>query len=140
MSARVISFGDYQPKEAQYSLLQSEMPGHAVETIGVLLLDPVSDTLHVRLRRDWESVASPEDAEVLSELQDDLVSQAQDRGGSAVLEHLENDSSQSIRVTDREAVTVRNFDKKLSELYREHVGARVLSFRTHLPRYSLAVA
>jgi phage repressor protein C with HTH and peptisase S24 domain len=140
MSARVISFGDYQPKEAQYSLLQSEMPGHAVETIGVLLLDPVSDTLHVRLRRDWESVASPEDAEVLSELQDDLVSQAQDRGGSAVLEHLENDSSQSIRVTDREAVTVRNFDKKLGELYREHVGARVLSFRTHLPRYSLAVA
>ena len=106
----------------------------------MLLLDPATDTLHVRLRRDWESLASPEDTEVLSELQDDLVSQAQDRGGSAVLEYLENVASNSIRVTDREAVMVRNFDKKLSELYREHVGARVLSFRTHLPRYSLAVA
>lgn len=140
MSARVISFSDYQTKQAEFSLLQSELPGRSLETIGVLLLDPATDTLHVRLRRDWESFASPEDTEVLCELQDDLVSQAQDRGGSAVLEYLENVASQSIRVTDREAVTVRNFDKKLGELYREHVGARVLSFRTHLPRYSLAVA
>ena len=139
-SARVISFDDFAPKKAEYSLLQSELPGRGVDTIGVLLFDPSTDTLHIRLRRDWESLASPEDAEVLSELEDDLVSQARDQGGSAVLQFLENVASQSIRITDREAVTVRNFDKKLSELYREHVGSQVLSFRTHLPRYSLAVA
>ncbi len=53
---------------------------------------------------------------------------------------LKTDASNSLRVTDREAVTVRDFDKKLSELYREHVPSNVLQFRTHLPRYSLAVA
>jgi phage repressor protein C with HTH and peptisase S24 domain len=45
-----------------------------------------------------------------------------------------------VRVSDREAITVRDFDRKLGELYREHVPAEVLRFRTHLPRYSLAVA
>lgn len=140
MSARVVSFSDYAPKPGEYSLLLSALPGSGVETIGVLLLDPATDTLHVRLRRDWEAVAADEDAEVLAELEDDLVSQAHERGGAAVLEFLENVAAQAVRVTNREAVTVRDFDKKLSELYRQHVNSHVLRFRTHLPRYSLAVA
>jgi phage repressor protein C with HTH and peptisase S24 domain len=140
MSARVIGFSEYAPKPGEYSLLLADLPGRGVQTIGVLLLDPTTDILHLRLRRDWELVASGEDAEVLAELEDDLLSQARDLGGTAVLEHLENIASQSIRVTDREAVTVHDFDRTLSDLYREHVPAQVLRFRTHLPRYSLAVA
>lgn len=140
MSASVVSFSSYAPKPAEYSLLLSDLPGRGVQTIGVLLLDPASDTLYLRLRRDWEAVASDEDAEVLSLLEDDLSMQSLDRGGSAVLEFLETVASQSVRITDREAVTVRNFDRTLSELYREHVPAEILRFRTHLPRYSLAVA
>ncbi len=137
---RVISFSDYPPKPGEFSLVVSAMPGQGAQTVGVLLLDPKADLLYVRLRRDWESVASEEDAEVLSALEDDLMSQARERGGAAVLETLENIASNSVRVTDREAVSVRDFDKKLNELYREHVPAEVLRFRTHLPRYSLAVA
>ncbi len=57
-----------------------------------------------------------------------------------MLERLENVASQSVRVTDREAIAVRNFQSKLGELYREHVPSHVLRFRTHLPRFSLAVA
>ena len=140
MSAPVISFGDFAPKRAEYSLLLADLPGHNVETIGVLLLDPATDTLHIRLRRDWSTVASAEDAEVLAELEEDLLSQARERGGAAVLDFLLNVASQSLRVSDREAVTVRNFDKTLSELYREHVSSRVLRYQTHLPRFSLAVA
>ncbi len=94
----------------------------------------------MRLRRDWEAVANEEDAEVLAEIEDDLLSQSRDQGGTAVFEYLENVASQSLRVTDRDAVTVRDFEKKLGELYREHVPSQVLRFRTHLPRYSLAVA
>ena len=85
MSAPVISFGDFAPKQAEYSLLLADLPGHSLETIGVLLLDPATDTLHVRLRRDWSTVASAEDAEVLAELEDDLISQvprARRSGGS----------------------------------------------------------
>ena len=140
MPARVLRFSDFAPKPGQYSLLLSELPGHGVQTIGVLLLDPSSDTLYIRLRRDWHTVGSEEDTEVLAELNDDLSSLAQDRGGTAVLEHLENEASLALRVTDREAVTVRSFDQALGDLYREHVPAEVLRFRTHLPRFSLAVA
>jgi Peptidase S24-like len=140
MAARVISFGSYAPKQGQYSLLLCELPGRGVHTIGVLLLDPATDALHVRLRRDWEHIATNEDAEVLAEIEDDLLSQSSERGGIAVLEHLETVASQSVRITDREAVTVRNFDRTLNDLYREHVPAQVLRFRTHLPHYSLAVA
>lgn len=139
-AARVISFSEFAPKAGEYSLLVSHVPGQAPQTIGVLLLDPKSDTLHVRLRRDWETVADEEDAEVLSALEDDLVMQARERGGLAVMQFLEKTASHAVRVTDREAVTVRDFDKTLNDLYREHVPAEVLRFRTHLPRYSLAVA
>jgi len=108
--------------------------------VGVLLLDASSDTLHVRLRRDWERLASEEDAEVLAELEDDLLLQARDQGGRSVLDRLEQETSNVLRVTDREPLSVRDFDQTLNDLYRRHVPAEVLRFRTHLPRYSLAVA
>jgi phage repressor protein C with HTH and peptisase S24 domain len=140
MPARVLSFRDVAPKEGEYSLIVSALPGRGEQTIGVLLLDSASDTLHVRLRRDWERLASEEDAEVLAELEDDLLQQAQDGGGKAVLDRLELEASNSLRVTDREAVRVKDFDRTLNDLYRKHVPVHVLQFRTHLPRYSLAVA
>jgi SOS-response transcriptional repressor LexA len=96
--------------------------------------------LHLRLRRDWDSIASDEDAEVLAELEDDLSLKANEMGGAALLEYLENNASNSLRVSDREAVSVRDFDRTLGELYRWHVPSQVLRFRTHLPRFSLAVA
>ncbi|HEY7306905.1 MAG TPA: S24 family peptidase [Bryobacteraceae bacterium] len=140
MPARVIRFGDYAPKPGEFSLLECELPGHGLQTIGVLLHDPASDTLHVRLRRDWEAIADEEDAEVMAELEHSLGSWTHELGARALLEKLENELSASVRLTDREAVTVRDFDKSLAELYRRHVPAEVLRFRTHLPRYSLAVA
>lgn len=140
MSARVVQFRDFASKQAQYSLLTCHLPDHGPETIGVLLFDPGTDTLHIRLRRDWNSVASEEDAEVLEELEEDLNMQARERGGAAVLEYLENNASLSLRVSDREAVTVRNFETTLGDLYRQHVPSQVQRFRTHLPRFSLAAA
>jgi len=140
MPARVLSFRDLAPQQGEYSLIVSDLPGRGAQTIGVLLLDAASDTLHVRLRRDWELLASEEDAEVLLELEDDLLSQSGEQGGKAVLERLEREASLALRVTDREAVSVKDFARTLADLYRRHVPAQVLPFRTHLPRYSLAVA
>lgn len=140
MSARVVSIREFTPREGAYSLLVSELPGHGPQTLGVLLLDPESDQLHVRLRRDWSAFASEEDAEVLEALEDDLAEQAREEGGNAVLERLTDWGSGAIRVTDREAITVRNFERTLGDLYRQHVPSEVLRFRTHLPKYSLTVA
>jgi phage repressor protein C with HTH and peptisase S24 domain len=140
MPGRLLQLSDYALKQAEFSLLEAALPGRGVEAIGVLLLDPETDTLHIRLRRDWESLSTEEDGEVLAELEGDLLLQAREGGGRAVLEQLESALSQSLRITDREAVEVRNFEKSLGELYRRYVPAEVLRFRTHLPRYSLAVA
>ena len=140
MPGRVIRFGDYAPKAGEYSLLVSDLPGHGEKTIGVILLDQASDALHIRLRRDWHAVGEDEDIEVLAELEDDLRAQEQARGGSAVFNWLQDEASQSLRVTVREAVTVRDFDRALNDLYREHVPTEVLPYRTHLPRFALAVA
>lgn len=140
MRGKLASFSDFAPKQAEYSLLIADLPGHSAQTIGVLLLDPTNDTLFVRLRRDWGVVGDDEDVEVLRELENDLQQKAEENGGAAVLALLENVASQSVRVTDREAVAVRNFQSTLGELYREHVPTEVLRFRTHLPRFSLAVA
>lgn len=140
MAARVLRFSDYAPKQAEYSLLIADVPGHGADTIGVLLLDPGTDTLHLRLRRDWDAIASDEDAEVLVELENDLALKADEMGGAGLLQFLEEHVSTSLRVSNREAVTTRNFEQTLNALYREHVPAQVLRFRTHLPRFSLAVA
>jgi phage repressor protein C with HTH and peptisase S24 domain len=138
--APVLSFSDFAPRPGEFSLLVSQLPERGLETIGVLLLDPKTGVLYVRLRRDWEAIASEEDAEVLAALEDDLLLQAREQGGTAVLDYLESNASQSIRVTDRESISVRNFERTLADLYREHVPSHVLRFRTHLPRYSLSVA
>ena len=114
MSARVVSIREFTPKAGQYSLLVSDLPGRGVQTLGVLLLDAESNELHIRLSRE--------------------------QGGQAVLDRLEDWGSGSIRVTDREAVTVRNFERTLSDLYRQHVPVQVMRFRTHLPKYALTVA
>ncbi len=140
MSARVVRISSYAPKPGEYSLLQSELPGSGLQTIGVLLLDPASDTLYLRLRRDWIKIATEEDVEVLEALEEQLDLESREVGGSALLRRLEHQASASVRITDREPVAVRSFERTLGELYREHVPAQVLEFRTHLPLYSLAVA
>jgi len=140
MSARVLRFSDYAPKTAKYALLLADLPGRTTEPVGVLLFDPSTDALHIRLRRDWETMATEEDVELLVELEDDLASLSNEYGGAYVLEKLENEFSNSLRISDPESIAVHDFEKTLSELYRQHVPSHVLRFRTHLPSYSLAVA
>ena len=125
---------------ARYSLLQVDLPGGDLTPIGVLLEDRNANAVHMRLRRDWTELASIEDVEVLSELGPDLAGKAIEMGAEEFFRHLEDTLSSAIRITDREAVEVEDFDRALNRLYREHVQTNVIPFRTHLPRYSLRVA
>jgi len=126
-------------RSARYSLLTVELPGQESVTAGVLLEDPATDRVHIRLRRDWESI-DPDEAEVLAFLEDDLLSQAADEGASKFFAHLEDALSNTIRVGDRREAMVEDFPRALARLYREHVRSEAQPFVTHLPRYSLAVA
>jgi SOS-response transcriptional repressor LexA len=129
-----------QTQTGRYSIVQAELPGHGLVNLGVLLQDPQSDALHLRFRRDLDSLAEEEDLEVLEGLSDDLSRKASELGADKLFEYLEGTLSASIRVTDREQILVDDFARALDRLYRQHVPSKVLEFRTHLPRYSLRAA
>jgi SOS-response transcriptional repressor LexA len=133
-------------RRAHYWVLELALPGRPTVNAGVLLLDPASDQLHLRLRRDWDQLADPEDAEVLAGLEQDLRRQSREAGGEQLLRRLEDTLSNTLRITDRESIAVMDFEKALERLYQRHVEGvretplRVLRFQTHLPLYSLRAA
>jgi phage repressor protein C with HTH and peptisase S24 domain len=124
---------------ARYSLLMVDLPGQESITAGVLLEDPATDRVHIRLRRDWQCI-DPDEAEVLAFLEDDLLAQAAEVGAAKFFARLEDTLSNTIRVSDRRETMVEDFPRALARLYREHVRSGAQPFVTHLPRYALAVA
>jgi SOS-response transcriptional repressor LexA len=126
-------------QNARYMILSIEVPGAGRMNAGVLLEDPATDRLWVRLRRDWDNFA-PDEAEVLAAIEYDLSSKAREMGAEQLLQYLEDTLSNALLVTDRREILVEDFERALARLYRENVQTTVQPFVTHLPRYSLAVA
>jgi phage repressor protein C with HTH and peptisase S24 domain len=139
-TGRVINFGDYRERAAEWTLVFVELPGRRAEASGVLLLDSESSELHLKLRRDWDEIASEEDAEIFQELEHDLQMKAREMGGEGLLAWLEENAANAIRTGERAPIRVRDFSSTLNRLYREHVQTSVRPYRTHLPIYSLEVA
>ncbi len=127
------------PQNTRYMILTLELPGAGPTNAGVLLEDPSTDRLLVRLRRDWDELA-PQEAEVLAAMEYDLLAKAQEMGATQLLEYLEDTLSNTLTVTGRRTVPVEDVERALARLYREYVQSTVRPFVTHLPRYSLAVA
>ncbi len=126
---------------AQYSIVQLELPGEDLVNLGVLLFNHESNELHLRFRRDFETLSDEEDLKVtLALLADDLEQKAAEMGAAALVEYLEQSLSNVFRITDREDVVVEDFARSAERLYRKHVKSNVLEFRTHLPRFSLRAA
>lgn len=125
---------------AHYSILAVNWPGAPAENAGVLLVDPETGQARVRLRRDWAKVVDEEDLDFFEPLQDDLNAKLKEMGAEELLHHLEESLSGVLRISDREAVAVDDFDQTLNRLYHRHVRTNVLEFRTHLPLYSLRAA
>ena len=102
---------------AHFVLLQFERPGYELLLpIAVLLLDPAADKLHVRGRGDFTSVADADDALVLAETVKQLQADAVAQSGGAILELLESTLSNSIRVTERITMRVRDIGSTLDHL------------------------
>ena len=129
-----------QTQVGRYAIVQAELPGRGLVNLGVLLQDPQLDSLHLRFRRDLDSLVEAEDLELFLALPDDLERKSAELGAEKLFEYMESTLSGSLRVTDRQDVLVADFTRALDRLYRQQVSSRVLEFRTHLPRYSLQVA
>jgi len=123
---------------AQLSIIEVCLPGETPAPAGVVLLDPGSGEYRMRFRRDWDSFG--EEAEVLSELADDFDLKIREMGADEWLRWCEDSLSNTVRITDREAITVENLDRALEWLYSKHVRPKVLPFVTHLPYFSARVA
>lgn len=127
--------------QGQCVLLDLALPGRPLHTIGVLLLDPATDRLYLRLRDHWEDLADPEDAEVLAALAGDFELKVHQMGGRLFLESLEDSLSHTLRVSERETVSVDSFSRTVDRLFERYVDKLAVEpYVTHLPLYSLRAA
>ena len=128
-------------REGAYVILEAALPGRAPFNLGVLLTDPETDRGWLRMRHDFESIADPEDAEVLGALEDHIRECLAEAGAQAFLHSLEDTLSNAVRVSGRQTIAVDAFSRVVERLYREHVApVEVQRFRTHVPLYSLRAA
>jgi hypothetical protein len=97
-------------------LLQFDSPGGVLKPFAVLVLDGHTDRLHVRIRRDLETVADPEDAEVLQLLTSQLEADAQEVGGDSILRQLEDTLSNAVRITPRAPLKPTDVNTAISAL------------------------
>jgi phage repressor protein C with HTH and peptisase S24 domain len=127
---------------ANFSLLQLALPAKAPLNIGVLLLDPATDHLYKKLRRDWNAIADPGNVEVLELLDQDFEQKIGEMGGDAFLRSLEDVASNTLLISTRgEVNVVSTFEKALNRLFEEHVQrTEVIPFVTHVPLYALRAA
>jgi SOS-response transcriptional repressor LexA len=123
---------------AQLSIIEVCLPGETPAPAGIVLHDPGSGEYRMRFRRDWESFG--EEAEVLSELADDFDLKMREMGADDWLRWCEDALSHTIRIIDREAVTIESLDRGIDRFYSKHVRPKVLPFITHLPYFSARVA
>lgn len=128
-------------RRGAFAILEAALPERPPHSIGVLLIDPESDRLWVRMRQRYDDLAYPEDAEVLEALEADIRARSAEMGAEAYLASLEDSLSNAVRVTDRRVVPVDSFARVLDSLYDEHVETlEVKPYRTHVPLYTLRAA
>ncbi len=121
-------------------MVQVALPGRMSEAAGVIVYDAEQERLAVKLRRDWDSLAEPEDAEVLAQMEGHLQQMAREMGARQALEWLEGTLSHVLTLGEREEVASGSLEFTLHQLYRQHVPVRVKPFETHLPRYAVRSA
>jgi SOS-response transcriptional repressor LexA len=120
--------------------LELALPGERPVAIGVMLHEPATGRLSLRLRQDWDSFVPEEDLDYVQALEADLKSKSEEMGGTRLLEWLEQNCSHLLRLSARERVMVSRPESTLSRLYREQVTSEVREYRTHLPVYGMRAA
>ena len=127
--------------KADFVVLSLAPPASPLIPFGILLFDPVSESLRFKFREDiGELGLTSEDEEYASFLQSDFDARATELGAAELLANLEDSLSGFIRISERERVYGRNFSRMLERLFDAHIDARVKPFVTHLPFYGLRAA
>lgn len=126
--------------QGEYTVLYANPPAcEDAVAIGVVLHDPVSQRLYVRLRQDWDTLIRDEESWYFEKLPQALADLERDLGSKAALDLL-TQGSNAVTGDEPQSVLVLNFPATLSRLYAKCVPVSVRRFETHLPLYSLRSA
>jgi hypothetical protein len=110
--------------EALFAVLQFALEAGDLWPIAVLVVD-YDDCLHMR-RRTRTSLATripPKDVEVVALSLQQLGADAESASGRAMLARLEDQLSNTIRISERRLIGTTNIEKTLSELYDQYVAS-----------------
>jgi hypothetical protein len=107
---------------ADFAVLQFACQDGKLWPIAVVLLDK-QDRLYIRARatEDLATKIPPEDVEVVAFSLDQISADARSGSGKEVLENLEDQLSNTIRITERQKTHTANIQKTLENLYEQHV-------------------
>jgi SOS-response transcriptional repressor LexA len=122
-------------------VLRVALPGAPEHNAGILLRDPRTDRLYMRLRSHWDDIAGEDDIEFLAALEHDFQTKALEMGADQFLRSLEDSLSHVLLIADRQTVAIDSFTRVLDQWFDRHVEASTVEpYRTHLPLYSLRAA
>jgi len=107
-----------------FAILQFAFQSGDLWPVAVLLLD-AQGRLHVRARptADLAAKISPDDAEVVELTLDQLQADAQGTSGCDLLARLEDQLSNTIRISDRQEVELTSVEDTMNDLYGQHVAS-----------------
>lgn len=112
---------EFQTRIGDWSLLFVQFPGEGIEPAGILLLDPSTNELYVKLgelrHRDEEI------EEVWQLLAEDLRQQSEDFGGEQVLSSFEKTLSNTFQISDRQKIRIVNPNQTLIDLFERYIAA-----------------
>lgn len=103
------------------TFLELRLPNRPLKIAGVVLHDPESHCIVVKMHKDWRGLADAEDEEVLAEYEHGLVKLASEMGAEPFLDHLDANFSHTIRPSCEYAVhrPAGNLDEYAEELLRQ---------------------
>jgi hypothetical protein len=107
-------------RSIEWALLITQQPAQDCLPAGILLVDRVSDELHLRLRPELPE-AQEDAAEFWRELPNDLVERSRELGGSRILDWLETNTSHLVQLGSRTYMESTNPQETLDLLYQRYI-------------------
>ncbi|MCZ2155259.1 MAG: S24 family peptidase [Bryobacterales bacterium] len=132
-----------------FSLLELHVPGESALPAGILLVDPSTNRLHLKITSKWPDSLQREDRAVLDSISREFTQRAAVEPGDSLIAEFEDSFSHLLRLSPRESIVFSRPERELAKLFDRHVerkravreaAAEVISFRTHLPFYPMKVA
>src|SRR5205823_237046 len=106
--------------------------GQCPTRVGVLLLEPCRDRLHLRIKPDWwDDLVDGEEGQIWEGLSEDLKLKAEEMGATIFLNWLQDCCSHSLQIGATQAIKMSQPETCVNGLYREHVDQSGMALVVH---------